>query len=299
MAEHQEPPIWVDELVARNEELLKAVAENQALGRLADAVAYQELFQQNVLKLATFCDLSNEVLDSGDATLGGVVNRQDATVQQRVSQAVDAKEIENLVEQIPCAQCKRLRIGGNICRGLPPDGKGHLAPNWDYREGPEVAAAAPLGNARDEAARFREFSRRMEAPSAPPRVAIPEAPSVRRQETTSQSHRRRWSEAEKALCAQGMERFGEKAHKKIAELIKTRTAAQVRTYIAKQRKAVAKPRTPAPAAQAPAPAARARAPAPAVRTRAPASPPRARPPPGAAPLGPATLTPGGSVVPGK
>ena len=288
MAEPQEPPIWVDELVARNEELLKAVAENQALGRLADAVAYQELFQQNVLKLATFCDLSNEVLDSGDATLGGVVNRQDATVQQRVSQAVDAKEIENLVEQIPCAQCKRLRIGGNICRGLPPDGKGHLAPNWDYREGPEVAAAAPLGNARDEAARFREFSRRMEAPSAPPRVAIPEAPSVRRQETTSQSHRRRWSEAEKALCAQGMERFGEKAHKKIAELIKTRTAAQVRTYIAKQRKAVAKPRAPAPAAQAPAPAA-----------RAPASPPRARPPPGAAPLGPATLTPGGSVVPGK
>ena len=71
MAEPQEPPIWVDELVARNEELLKAVAENQALGRLADAVAYQELFQQNVLKLATFCDLSNEVLDSGDATLGG------------------------------------------------------------------------------------------------------------------------------------------------------------------------------------------------------------------------------------
>ena len=45
---------------------------------------------------------------------------------------------------------------------------------------------------------------------------------------------------------------------------------------------------PAPAARAPAPAA-----------RAPASPPRARPPPGAAPLGPATLTPGGSVVPGK
>ena len=44
MAEPQEPPIWVDELVARNEELLKAVAENQALGRLADAVAYQELF---------------------------------------------------------------------------------------------------------------------------------------------------------------------------------------------------------------------------------------------------------------
>ena len=43
-AEPQEPPIWVDELVARNEELLKAVAENQALGRLADAVAYQELF---------------------------------------------------------------------------------------------------------------------------------------------------------------------------------------------------------------------------------------------------------------
>ena len=80
-----------------------------------------------------------------------------------------------------------------------------------------------------------------------------------------------------------MERFGEKAHKKIAELIKTRTAAQVRTYIAKQRKAVAKPRAPAPAARAP----------------APASPPRARPPPGAAPLGPATLTPGGSVVPGK
>ena len=34
------------------------------------------------------------------------MNRQDATVQQRVSQAVDAKEIENLVEQIPCAQCK-------------------------------------------------------------------------------------------------------------------------------------------------------------------------------------------------
>ena len=107
-AESQEPPIWVDELVARNEELLKAVAENQALGRLADAVAYQELFQQNVLKLATFCDLSNEVLDSGDATLGGVVNRQDATVQQRVSQSLDAKELENLVEQIPCAQCKRL-----------------------------------------------------------------------------------------------------------------------------------------------------------------------------------------------
>ncbi|CAH0373311.1 unnamed protein product [Pelagomonas calceolata] len=295
MADQQEPPIWVDELVARNEELLKAVAENQALGRLADAVAYQELFQQNVLKLATFCDLSNEVLDSGDATLGGVVNRQDATVQQRVSQITDEKELENLVEQIPCAQCKRLRIGGNICRGLPPDGKGHLAPNWDYREGPEVAAAAPLGNARDEAARLREFSRRMEATSAPPRVAIPEAPSVRRQETTSQSHRRRWSEAEKALCAQGMERFGEKAHKKIAELIKTRTAAQVRTYIAKQRKAVAKPRAPAPAARAPAPAARAPAPA----ARAPASPPRARPPPGAAPLGPATLTPGGSVVPGK
>ena len=137
-AEPQEPPIWVDELVARNEELLKAVAENQALGRLADAVAYQELFQQNVLKLATFCDLSNEVLDSGDATLGGVVNRQDATVQQRVSQITDEKELENLVEQIPCAQCKRLRIGGNICRGLPPDGKGHMAPNWDYREGPEV-----------------------------------------------------------------------------------------------------------------------------------------------------------------
>ena len=137
-AEPQEPPIWVDELVARNEELLKAVAENQALGRLADAVAYQELFQQNVLKLATFCDLSNEVLDSGDATLGGVVNRLDATVQQRVSQITDEKELENLVEQIPCAQCKRLRIGGNICRGPPPDGKAHLAPNWDYREGPEV-----------------------------------------------------------------------------------------------------------------------------------------------------------------
>ena len=278
MAAESEPPIWVDELVARNEELLRAIAENQALGRLSDAVAYQELFQSNVLKLATFCDLSNEVLDTdNDATLGGVVNRQDATtVQAPHHESIDPEELNNLVEQIPCATCKRLRIGGNICRGAPPDGKGHLEPNWDYREGPEVAAAAPLGNARDEAARLKEFSRRMEAP----KVAIPQVASVRRPEATSQTHRRRWSEAEKALCAQGMQRFGEKAHKKIAELISTRTAAQVRTYIAKQRKAV----KPAPAPAAPA---------------SPPRPPVLPTPVGAAPLGPAALTPGGSVVTGR
>ena len=65
--------IWIEELVERNAELLSAIAENQGLGRLADAVMYQELFQENVLRLCQFCDLSNEAL-SADATLGGLLD---------------------------------------------------------------------------------------------------------------------------------------------------------------------------------------------------------------------------------
>ena len=125
---HGRAPGWPThlgrQLVARNEELLKAVAENQALGRLADAVAYQSCFNQNVLKLATFCDLSNEVLDSGDATLGGVVNRQDATVQQRVSANYDEKELENLVEQIPLRPVQAVAHRRQHLPGPAADGKG-------------------------------------------------------------------------------------------------------------------------------------------------------------------------------
>ena len=47
---------WVNELLSRNDELIEAIAQNQGLGRTADALTYQQLLQNNLKLLATFCD---------------------------------------------------------------------------------------------------------------------------------------------------------------------------------------------------------------------------------------------------
>ena len=36
---------WVNELLSRNDELIEAIAQNQGLGRTADALTYQQLLQ--------------------------------------------------------------------------------------------------------------------------------------------------------------------------------------------------------------------------------------------------------------
>ena len=45
------------------------------------------------------------------------------------------------------------------------------------------------------------------------------------------THRRRWSQAEKDVCAAGVKKFGAFNHRRIAQLVGTRSKAQVRTYL--------------------------------------------------------------------
>jgi hypothetical protein len=45
------------------------------------------------------------------------------------------------------------------------------------------------------------------------------------------THRRRWSQAEKDMCAAGVKKYGAFNHRRIASLIGTRSKAQVRTYL--------------------------------------------------------------------
>jgi len=45
------------------------------------------------------------------------------------------------------------------------------------------------------------------------------------------THRRRWSQPEKDACAEGVRRFGAFNHRRIAQLVGTRSRAQVRTYL--------------------------------------------------------------------
>ena len=49
--------------------------------------------------------------------------------------------------------------------------------------------------------------------------------------STAATHRRRWSQAEKDMCAAGVKKFGAFNHRRIASLIGTRSKAQVRTYL--------------------------------------------------------------------
>ena len=49
--------------------------------------------------------------------------------------------------------------------------------------------------------------------------------------STAATHRRRWSQAEKDICAAGVKKFGAFNHRRIASLIGTRSRAQVRTYL--------------------------------------------------------------------
>ena len=49
--------------------------------------------------------------------------------------------------------------------------------------------------------------------------------------STAATHRRRWSQAEKDVCAAGVKKFGALNHRRIASLIGTRSKAQVRTYL--------------------------------------------------------------------
>ena len=49
--------------------------------------------------------------------------------------------------------------------------------------------------------------------------------------STAATHRRRWSQAEKDICAAGVKKYGAFNHRRIASLIGTRSRAQVRTYL--------------------------------------------------------------------
>jgi hypothetical protein len=49
--------------------------------------------------------------------------------------------------------------------------------------------------------------------------------------STAATHRRRWSQAEKDICAAGVKKFGAFNHRRIAQLVGTRSKAQVRTYL--------------------------------------------------------------------
>ena len=50
-------------------------------------------------------------------------------------------------------------------------------------------------------------------------------------ESAAATHRRRWSQAEKDVCAAGVKKFGAFNHRRIAQLVGTRSKAQVRTYL--------------------------------------------------------------------
>ena len=50
-------------------------------------------------------------------------------------------------------------------------------------------------------------------------------------ESAAATHRRRWSQAEKDMCAAGVKKYGAFNHRRIASLIGTRSKAQVRTYL--------------------------------------------------------------------
>jgi len=45
------------------------------------------------------------------------------------------------------------------------------------------------------------------------------------------THRRRWNQKEKDAAAEGVRRFGAFNHRRIAQLVGTRSRAQVRTYL--------------------------------------------------------------------
>ena len=49
--------------------------------------------------------------------------------------------------------------------------------------------------------------------------------------STAATHRRRWSQAEKDICAAGVKKYGAFNHRRIAQLVGTRSKAQVRTYL--------------------------------------------------------------------
>ena len=49
--------------------------------------------------------------------------------------------------------------------------------------------------------------------------------------STAATHRRRWSQAEKDMCAAGVKKYGAFNHRRIAQLVGTRSKAQVRTYL--------------------------------------------------------------------
>ena len=50
-------------------------------------------------------------------------------------------------------------------------------------------------------------------------------------ESAAATHRRRWSQAEKDMCAAGVKKYGAFNHRRIAQLVGTRSKAQVRTYL--------------------------------------------------------------------
>ena len=235
--------IWIEEIVERNAELLSAIAENQGLGRLADAVMYQELFQENVLRLCQFCDLSNEAL-SADATLGGLIDG--AASRARDPPRPSGDDVRLLVENVACAECKAVKNSGWKCR----QELGHLGPNWDY-VAPGVFADAPLPTEGTEAAQFAAFQRqrrqsreekaeqqrkrqrreqeanRLEVEKLKAAPAAPAAPA-------DNNARRRWTDAETALFLEGLEALGRKEYKRIAaEYVKTRSKEQVRSKIQK------------------------------------------------------------------
>ena len=84
------------------------------------------------------------------------------------------------------------------------------------RPGPRLSRApgSPIGRRR-ASEQPRTHSRRVGQPMA----------------STAATHRRRWSQAEKDVCAAGVKKFGAFNHRRIAQLVGTRSKAQVRTYL--------------------------------------------------------------------
>ena len=248
----EDKSIWIEEIVERNAELLRAIAENQALGRLADAVAYQEVFQENVFQLCQFCDLSNEVLDAADATMGGIVDAESAAIRPPPTRPMeDDPDAKLMVDAVPCAECKRKHHTGHRCRYELK----HLAPNYDYVEDAALYGAAPANSKVDDVAAFEAFQRerlraldkasaealakrRKVANAAPPQRTGAAAPAAQKPAPAPApkmaNHRRRWTDEEHANFLKGFEKYGKKGGRHIAtEFVKTRTPDQVRSHMQK------------------------------------------------------------------
>jgi len=222
--------IWVEELVQRNEELIAAVAENQALNRVADAAALQEALQKNLLALCQYIDLAREV----------AVDDDDAAESDGTDDLVD-----RLIVEVPCAECKRIRNSGERCRKRLR----HTGANWDYRPSSKedgVDGVTWHMGPEDQAAAFHEFQRRRreaeareagEAETRKKSDQLEHESQLRTLEQIRKKHelnetaqlaqirgRKRWSDEEHDRCLEGVKEHGPKAFKLIAAMLQSRTA---------------------------------------------------------------------------